>query len=446
MLSSEKNKNWQRWLLAILVGLLVVFGLVTIVFEEWTINLDNIVNILPAEPVVFYMHFDQRIDEEKNWSSAPAVLKDYFSQQLSADLMPIELVNKIATPEYALAVFAENDQLLSAWIMFWPKTDIPASLFDYQFATSGPWLIVSPAASKIKQNYFQTNWPDNKLSTKVWPKFTRPTTPIYLYADTDRLPRINQTFNLTGAWRLEVFPGQMQLTSLTQAKTNKTKSNYFLNNWPRIFFDQNLVLYNAAATDLKWLLENQWLQPNLVNYSFILANMTGIDLGETIGKIHGPINLVLSNKIDKSNPEWLLAMPNQAIIKELFTKAVSQYLGYADPVVREKKLPDNSLVYEYIAEPKEVDWQTFYLANQLVQIVYFSNKDYFFWAEIDGLVVFGNNLNYLNDLLTKHESNKPLPICLEKADFSLIFNKNNNIYSIIRSINNKNQVNYTICY
>lgn len=438
------NTKYRHWLFGLLLACLSVFGLVSIVYEEWTVSSDNIINNLAVENIALYLHFPQPVVADKNWQKVPADIKtnlflswpDFFSQE--------KLLASLSAQEYAYVIFNSDNKNDFGWLVYWPQQTLPALADNLTAATSGNLLIISHQAEEIKNKYFNQEQVTDSLLTKVWPGFFRPSSAPYAYVDFNKLPPDYNKFNLANDWRLIITEDYIEVVSLV--KSNMTDNDNKNKQWLDSFYGEDRLFYNLKANELTWL----WQQNNLEIWHKNLndlQSLTGINISEELKNLGGYYNLVVSQDTlsEKNIPTWLVSLPAEKKVTDLINQAVARVLGYLNPRLKETILPDKSIIKEYIITDQTADYQIYNLSGQEVKIIYFNSDDYIFYTRLNNDYIIGNSLKLLNRLITKAKGEVKRNICQNEPEASYSFKIDQKLYSI-SAWHNKKQPIYRICY
>lgn len=436
--------KYRHWLYGLLIALLVVFGLVSIVYEEWGTSSDNIINNLTAKDIGFYLHLPNSLSNNENWQTVPADLKvslsnfvpDFFSQE--------DLIGSFSDQEHAYVIFNSDNKNYFGWLVYWPQQTLPVLNDGLTVATSGNLLIISNQAEEIKNKYFNNILDTESLLTKVWPGFSRPTSVPYGYVNFNNLTTNYNSFNLTGSWRWEVHENYLEVVSLE--KIYNQRADYKNKQWFDTFYGEGRLFYNLKADELVWLWQQDQSQEWYQDIKKLQA-MTGINIEQELLNSADFYDLVIAteNKGNKQLPAWLLSLPAKKNVSEIVNKIIAKILGYYHPEIKETILPDKTTIKEFIATEQEVNYQIYNLSGQDINIIYFNSDDYFFYTLMNNRYFVGNDLKLLNRLITKAQGQEKNSICQDNPESNYSFKIADKLFGI-SYWNNKKQAIYRVCY
>ncbi len=438
------STKFKHWLFGSLVSLLVVFGLVSIVYEDLNVSSDNIISNLTTENIGFYLHFSHALVDDANWQSVPTDLKtnllssfpDFFAQQ--------NLINSLSAQEYAYVIFRSEEMNDVGWLVYWPQQTLPELADNLTAATSGNLLIIGYQAEAIRDKYFSTKSGNDSLLIKVWPGFSRPSDAPYAYVDFNNLASGYNKFNLSDSWRLEIYKNYIEIKSLE--KSDQVINNHKNKQWLQSFSGENMFFYSLKADELIWL----WQQNQSADwYKYVkkLQAMSGVNIEQELIKLGGYYDLVVSmeNKKKENVPAWLISSPAEQKIHNLIFQVTAKILGYFNPQIKDTILPDKTVIKEFIATEQNVNFQTYNLSGQNIYILYFNTEDYIFYTLIDNRYVIGNDLKLLNRLITKAKNQVEQTICQDDPEENYSLRIGDKLYSFSYWYNKK-QLIYRACY
>jgi hypothetical protein len=414
------STKYKHWLYGLLIGLIVFFSLVSIVYEEWTISSDNISGNLSVEEVGFYLHFSHYNNEDKNWELLPADMKITLASLFPNFIEQQNIVKSLSPQEYAYVLFKQTDEIAESWLLFWPQQTLPILPNNLTAATSGNLLIISQQAEQVKQKYFNQNLVNNSLAAAIWPGFSRPARVPYAFIDFAKLPTNFQKFDLQGTWRVEIYDSFIEIVALTK-QTNR-QSNYANSQWLDSFYGEDMFFYNLNPVELNWIWQQNQASNNWYKNLQKIQAMTGINLEQELINLGGYYNLVVSAPVEYGElPTWVAGLPNEAQVHNLLVQIVGKILGYSNPQIKETFLPDKTVIKEFIAQDQIPDFQTYSLSGQEINIIYFSPSDYLFYTQINNQYVIGNSLKLLNRLISRAQGEAKQTICQNNPEANFSF-------------------------
>ncbi len=435
----------RYWFYGILIAILFVFGLMSVIYEEWLDSPDNIINNLSVESIGFYAHFPNSLSNDKNWQALPTELKenlynakpDFFSQE--------KQISSFFQSEYAYVVFSSENKNYFGWLIYWPEQTLPVLANSLSVATSGNLLIVSNQADEIKDKFFNNISARGSLLTKVWPNFSRPINAPYGYVNFNNLAKEFNLFNLVGSWRWGIYDNYLEIVSLendyVSLADNKDRQ------WFTTFYGENWLFYHLNAEEFIWTWQQNQSQEWYKKFKQLSA-ITGIDIEQELLQVNSFYDLVIStdHTENKQISPWLLSLPIDDNFFEIINKIIAKMLGYFQPQIKYKTLPDKTIIKEIIASEQPVNWQNYNLLGQNIKIIYFTPHDYVFYTLLNNRYIFGNDLKLLNRLITKVQGHQKInSICQNNPTANYSFKLNNKLLSLSYWVN-KNQVKYRFCY
>ncbi len=441
-LSSLKYKHY---LFALLIGLIIVFGMFSVIYEELTFSSDNISSVLKTSQVGLYLHFPRSSKAEPSWTLLPSEVKNSLTTLVPDFFREQNVIEGLNPTEYAYVTFTDNQTVEPAWLIVWSQPILPLLPDNLTAATSGNLLVISQQAEQIKTKYLTNNSLGETLADKIWSGLSRPANAPYLYVDFSRWPATWPSVGLLGEWRLVLNDSFFEIVELS---TNNFKDSDESDKvWLDTFSSENVLFYNLSAIELKWLWQhNTQAQASYLNLVEWQA-MTGIDLFTALSNLSTSFNFVLNPSGDEEKlPTWLLSLPNEQKSYDLIISNLTSGLGYLKPKIKVTTLPDQSVINELVAADEKLNFQQYNLSGQIVNIVYFTEENYVFYLPYNNQLLVGNSLKLLNRLITESKGGSSLGECFKNPDKLYSFKTNPGQQFSIGYWNNKKQPVYRLCY
>jgi len=438
-----KNK-----LFACIIVAVFVFGLVAIIYEETHKYQDKLAQIIPAHQVALYLHSAGNEQSNARWQTLPPELTHSWLTQFPDFFSEWKYIQTLPVSQYAYLLIDVQGKLLSAWLVYVPAQDENLLTLEKNYIQYQDVLIISEQAQEIADTLSLAKDTQEYLDVYI-KKYGRVLTEsTWGYIDFTLLPEKLDVIAREGKWQLQIYPRQMSLYALESVTNDFVLPTDTL--WLQIFADEHLVWQGLEISEISDLFKKNLFIAKIQSQLSTFTAMTDFNLVSLSSKFTGPVNAVVS--IGDNEPfYWLIKTSwSDELITEI-NKYIRNIIGFSSPTMTTSTLPDGSFVHEYVAIPKDFEYQELWKLNQAIKIVYINEKDYFMFIRQGDQLLFGNSLKLLNRYLSQaKQPSENFKKCLMPGGKGLISNyrklldEKNPI--IVREILSKQGKSYIICY
>ena len=438
-----KNK-----LSAFIIVAVFVFGLVAIIYEETHRYQDKIAHIIPTQQVALYLH--SAVNEESNarWQSLPSEFTHAWFAQFPEFFTEWKYVQTLPANQYAFVLFSKDNKLLPAWLVYAPAHDKNPVVLEKKYMRYQDVLIISEQAQEIVDIFSFSSDGSEYLDTYIKDHGRALTEGTWGYIDFTLWPEMPDIFIDKGKWQLQIYPQQLTLHPLESVIDDVVLPTDML--WLQIFADEHLVWQGLEISEISDLLEKNMFTQNIQSQLSTFTAMTDFNLVNLSSKFTGPVNVVISAG-DNEPLYWLVKTSWSGELIAQIDEYIRYIIGFNSPTMTTSTLPDGSYAHEYVAVPKDFEYQELWQQDQNIKIVYVNEKDYFMFARQGDNLLFGNSLKLLNRYISQsRQPSESIKNCLIPGGKGLISNyskqKNEKNPIIVREILDKQGKSYIVCY
>jgi hypothetical protein len=433
---------------AFIIVAVFVFGLVAIIYEESYKYQDKLAQIIPADKVVLYLHSAGNEEANARWQSLPTELTNIWLAQFPDFFSEWKYVQTLPVSQYAYVLINAQGKLLPAWFVYLPTADANSFILEKNYVQYQDVLIISEQAQEIVDILSLVKDEQEYLDVYLKKRGSGFTASAGGYIDFTLLSDKLDLLAGEGKWELQIYSRQISLYSL------ETSADYLLlptdTLWLQIFSNEYLVWQNFDITEVASLFEKNIFGPKIQSLLTTFTAMTDFNLVNLSQKFTGPINAVVSMG-ENEQFYWLIKTNWSGELMAEIDKYLRNIIGFSSPIMTTSTLPDGSFANEYVAIPKDFEYQELWQLNQDVKIVYVNEKDYFMFTRQGNQLLFGNSLKLLNRYLSQaKQPSENIKKCLVPGGKGLISNytqqpdEKNPI--IVREIIGKQGQAYLLCY
>lgn len=433
---------------AFIIVTVFVFGLVAIIYEETHKYQDKLAQVIPVHKVALYLHSAGNEESKTRWQTLPPELMHTWLAQFPDFFNEWEYIQTLPVSQYAYVLIDIQGKLLPAWLVYVPAQDANPLPLEKNYIRYQDVLIISEQAQEIVDILSLKNDESEYLDDYIKKHGNALTEGSWGYIDFTLWPENVDTFTAKGKWQIQIYPRKLMVNSLDLVIDNLALPTDTL--WLQIFADEYLVWQGLDVIEIFDLFEKNIFTQNLQSQLTTFTAMTDFNLLSLSPHFTGPVDAVVS--AGGNEPfYWLVKTNWSGELMNKINEYIRSIIGFSSPTMTTSTLPDGSYAHEYIAIPKDFEYQDIWQLNQAIKIVYINEKDYFMFTRQGDQLLFGNSLKLLNRYLSQAtQPSENFKKCLIPGSKGLISNNRNLLDDknpiIVREILGKPGKSYMVCY
>lgn len=433
---------------ACIIVAVFVFGLVAIIYEETHKYQDKLAQIIPAHQVALYLHSAANEESNARWQTIPPELTHTWLTQFPDFFTEWGYIQTLPVSQYAYVLIDIQGKLLPAWLVYVPVQDVNSITLEKNHVRYQDVIIISEQAQEIVDTLSLAKDRQEYLDVYIKKYGSALTESAWGYIDFTLLPEKLDILVREGKWQLQIYPRQISLYSLESTDNHLMLPTDTL--WLQIFSNEHLVLQDLDITEVSDLFEKDMFIPQIQSQLSTFTAMTDFNFVNLSSKFTGPVNAVVSAG-DNEPFYWLIKTSWSGELIAEINEYIRHIIGFSSPTMTTSTLPDGSYAHEYVAMPKDFEYQELWQLNQTIKIVYVNEKDYFMFTRQGDQLLFGNSLKLLNRYLSQAtQPSENFKKCLIPGGKGLISNYRKLLDDknpiIVREILGKQGKSYMVCY